>query len=346
MKTGKHSEAIQNIARGMLQAGLVDEVLAFARGLDESDIVPLFIADQQDVERIVATSYYPCSLAKLAAAYGDRDKKIGMVVRPCDARALVELAKRKQVNLENFYLVGIECYGVVKTRDKHGEIYIFPEAVEIDGELKPLDESILAPHCRRCEYPIPTMADVSCRIEQDGRTFVTANTERGKEILSAANIPVEEGPQPDVTAVKERAARWQEKEFGEFMRMERRDRLNYWLSQFDKCIKCYGCRDACPLCYCEDCYLKPERLLIRRGQIPPEMLFHITRLVHVADSCLDCGQCEAACPMEIPVSKLYHLLYKELGPVFGYESGFDLNVLPPVSAITDEDLAKTGVELD
>jgi formate dehydrogenase subunit beta len=342
---GKYSEVIQNIARGMLRAGLVEEVVAFARGLTESDIVPLFITGQQDVERIVTISYYPSSLAKLVAEYQDKDKKIGMVVRSCDARAMVELAKRQQLNLENFYLVGIECYGVVKNRDKGHEIYIFSKEMKIDGELKPLDEGILSPNCRRCEYPIPTMADVSCRIEQSGETLVTANTEKGRQILSAANVPVEEGHQSDVTAIKERAARWQDREFGELREMKSKERLSYWLSQFDKCIKCYGCRNSCPLCYCEDCYLGPERLLIQREEIPPQRLFHITRLIHVGDSCLNCGQCEATCPMEIPISKLYHMLYKELSGIFKYESGLDIDTLPPVSAITDEDLVKPGVDL-
>jgi len=50
--------------------------------------------------------------------------------------------------------------------------------------------------------------------------------------------------------------------------------------------------------------------------------------------------------MEIPISKLYHALYKELSSIFGYESGLDVNVLPPVSTITEEDRTKTGVDLD
>ncbi len=342
----KCSEVVQNIVRGMLRAGLVEEVLAFARGQSESDVVPLFVTDQQDVERIVTTSCHPCSLAKLVAEYGDRNKKIGMVVRPCDARAMVELVKRKQLNLDNFYLIGIECYGVVNITYKNHEIYIFPEEMEIDGEIKPLDEGILSPNCRRCEYPIPTMTDVGCRIEPNGGCVVTANTEKGRTMLSAANIPIKEGPQSDVTAIKERASRWQEKEFGELRKMEPTERLNYWLSQFDKCIKCYGCRNSCPLCYCKDCILEPERLLIPGEAIPPESLFHITRLIHIGDSCCDCGQCETACPMEIPISKLYHMLYKELSSIFKYESGFDINSLPPVSTITEEDLSRTGVELD
>jgi len=342
----QHSKALRDIVRGMLQAGLVDEVVAFGQGLTESDIVSLFITDPQDAERVVAVSYYPCSLAKLVATHPDKEKKIGAVVRTCDARAMVELAKRQQLDFENIYLVGIECYGVVKNRDENRAIYIFPSEMEINGELKPLDEGILAPHCRRCEYPIPTMADVTCRIEPNGKSFVTANTEKGKAILAAANTSSEERPQTDVTAIRERAARWQEKDFGELRKMKPHERLSYWLSQLDKCIKCYGCRNSCPLCYCGDCYLCPERLLVRGEELPPETLFHITRLVHVGDSCCDCGQCEAACPMEIPLSKLFHMMSKELSSMFGYEPGLDINSLPPVSVITDEDLVKTGVEFD
>ena len=343
---GKCSGVVRDIVRGMLREGLAEEVVAFGRAAGESGIVPLFITDEQDIERIVTTSYYPCGLTRLVTEYGDKNKKIGMVVRSCDARLTVELANRQQINLENIYLIGIECYGVAKASDEKHEYYIFPDEMEIDGELKPLDEAILSPNCRRCEYPIPTMADVSCRIEPDGGCFVTANTEKGKEMLSAASASNDEGPPTDVTAIKERAARWQESDFGELKKMDSKERLSYWLSQFDKCIKCYGCRNACSLCYCKACVLEPERQLIQGGEYPPDDLFHMTRLIHVADGCTNCGQCEAACPAEIPVSRLYHMLHKELSSLFDYESGFDTNSLLPTARITEEDLTKTGVDLD
>ena len=110
----EYSEIVRNIAGAVLRERLVDAVLAFAQGTDASDIVPIFITDEQDVDKITIASYQPCSLAKLAREYGKQGGKLAVVVRPCDARAIVELAKRKQLDLENLYLIGIECYGVAR----------------------------------------------------------------------------------------------------------------------------------------------------------------------------------------------------------------------------------------
>lgn len=341
-------EIIRTALFKMLETGLVEKVLAFACGLDEKDIRPILIEDKKDVSRIVLTSYYPYNLSRLLKNYLGKGVKIGLVVRSCDARACVELAKRNQVNIDNIYLIGIECSGVAdpaSSPEMAGDLYIFSKEMIAGGEKKPIDEKLIRSNCLRCEYPVPSMADISCRITPE-KTFVTVNSKKGEEIIAAAEIIAEQEESPSREQLKERADQYQEKDFSSLKEMKPDDRLNYWLKQFDKCIKCYGCRNACPICYCKDCYLEADRILVKRGELPPERMFHLTRLAHVADSCINCGMCESVCPMEIPLSRLYHMLYKELSTVFKYEAGLDPKSPPPLGSITEEELTQGGVDID
>ena len=99
------------------------------------------------------------------------------------------------------------------------------------------------------------------------------------------------------------------------------ERLQYWISQFNKCIKCYGCRNICPMCFCEVCSLE-DRNFILTGKIPPENpTFHLSRAVHMVGRCIDCGLCEEACPADIPLRTLYKKVGEMVSDLFDYNTG-------------------------
>ncbi|MBN1899981.1 4Fe-4S ferredoxin, partial [Candidatus Sumerlaeota bacterium] len=68
--------------------------------------------------------------------------------------------------------------------------------------------------------------------------------------------------------------------------------------EMKKCIRCYACRNACPLCYCEECFV--ERTLPRwvgeGSELSDTLIFHIVRALHSAGRCGECGACVRACP--------------------------------------------------
>jgi formate dehydrogenase (coenzyme F420) beta subunit len=105
-----------------------------------------------------------------------------------------------------------------------------------------------------------------------------------------------------------------------------------WMYEFQKCLKCYGCRDICPVCFCKECSLEHGDL-IETGGLPPEVpLFHLVRAVHMAGRCIDCGLCEEACPVDIPLRLLYRKVNGIVKDLFGYETGVS-HLQPPFSIL-------------
>jgi ferredoxin len=108
-------------------------------------------------------------------------------------------------------------------------------------------------------------------------------------------------------------------------------RFERWYFEFSKCVKCYGCRDICPMCFCNECSLESDEL-IRSGDIPPEIpTFHLTRAVHMAGRCIDCGLCSEACPADIPLRTLYKKVADIIDDQFHYRTGYTAGQKSPLN---------------
>ena len=118
------------------------------------------------------------------------------------------------------------------------------------------------------------------------------------------------------------------------------------------CINCRSCRSVCPICYCKQCLFdgevfeySMEKYLNWSGKkgvltMPPDkLLFHLTRMSHVAASCVACGQCEAACPSGIPLGRVYQKISAAVQGALGYEAGRSLEDELPLTTFREDELS-------
>ena len=125
--------------------------------------------------------------------------------------------------------------------------------------------------------------------------------------------------------------KWRKKDFEGLG--EGRERLKKIVKATSRCIKCYACIENCPICYCVECSTK-KPYLVKPGEVPPNFMFHLIRFAHIADSCVNCGQCEELCAMDIPNALFMHAQQVELEKMFGHVPGVSMEL--PLLALVEE----------
>lgn len=120
------------------------------------------------------------------------------------------------------------------------------------------------------------------------------------------------------------------------------ERAAFWLQQFDRCIRCYACRQACPMCDCPTClYERDDSLWLGMGTGPRETrAFHLGRAYHLAGRCIGCDECERVCPMNIPISLLNRRLAREMEAMFGHRAGFERQPSPITTSLSGQEVAR------
>jgi formate dehydrogenase subunit beta len=377
--------AVTGLLKYALENKIVDAVLAVKKGKDLYDAVPTIITEPKDMDQTAGSLHCGTLLmSKLVKKYfnGANDMKLGITIKGCDAMGLYELAKRKQVNLDNLVMIGVNCGGSVSPvparkmiAEKFGvdpdkvhkeEIDKGQFIIEYEGGHKGISMDELEEHgfgrranCRRCKMKVPRQADIACGNwgvigDKAGKaTFVEICSEKGADLFNRAvqsgALQAEKAPDAGVAvrgkvekAMFKLADKWREKDFKGLG--EGAARLRTIMQDTSRCIKCYSCIDQCPICYCVECSTK-KPYLVPPGELPVPFMFHLIRFVHISDSCVNCGQCEEACPMEIRNSLYMHALQSDLEKMFGHVPGVDMSL--PVLALVEEPterarLASTG----
>jgi len=117
------------------------------------------------------------------------------------------------------------------------------------------------------------------------------------------------------------------------------ERWEFWRRELDRCIRCYACRQACPLCYCKRCIVEKTapQWVESSPHLRGNIAWHVARALHVTGRCVGCGQCERVCPVGIPLNAVNQKMAKIVDEWFGFRSGQSPDEQGPFSTFSEDD---------
>ncbi|MFA6000534.1 MAG: 4Fe-4S dicluster domain-containing protein [Thermoleophilia bacterium] len=246
-----------------------------------------------------------------------KESTVGIVAKGCDARSIVQLIVEGAVERERVKVIGVTCAaGMLDVKAiwrRHGygaRIDDTGDSLSVGGDRVDRNEYLMG-KCRDCGAAAPVIHDELIEMSGPGRDSAPTSSGGSNDTT------------PDGTlALKQR-----------FDAMPAAGRRAFWREQFSRCIRCYACREACPMCFCRDvCTMQTTDPHWAGGDTnarESEMV-QLVRVNHLAGRCTGCGECERACPVGIPLMLLLGEQNNIIEEMFDYRAGTDLEAKSPL----------------
>ena len=327
--------SLRDIARGLLKEKKIDIIIGYKKGTLPMLSQPIIIDNEKDVDKLIWNNLCYVNLAKYLVPrvprFVDPEKgnlKVGVVSKGCVGRALIHLASENKINLDEITIIGIPCNGVVNRQRIEMEI----------GEKEILEVSVLGNNVIvkgkdfEREFPFDEyMNDLckGCKIRKPPLISKYPDLCVG-ECEEYSNIVDE------FTDIEEYDSKTSE------------EKWKYITEALSVCTRCYACREACPMCYCNLCFVDQNKPIWfgKTTDLPDVVVYHLIRAMHMAGRCGACGACSLVCPMGIDLNLINRKLEKIVKERFNFTSGLDPDAKPPMVDFKMEDAQEFMLEED
>ena len=302
---------IKEISEKILKDCTVEMVIGFRKGTVPMMNEPCFARTPAEVESFVWDGNCGINLVNYLS---DRQEKIGIVAKGCDSRNIVTHILENKIKREQLYIIGVPCLGMIDRRrisaafgSEIAEVREDGDTVVVKGpggEKTFKRTEVMQENCAICIHRNPVIYDelVAELVEEQ------TNVDRYTDVRRIETMTPEK--------------KWA-----------------FFEEMLDSCIRCYACRNACPLCYCPTCFVDEHRpQWVGKSQDPIDIrTFHFLRAYHCAGRCTDCGACERACPVGIPMRQFTKKLEKDCLELFDWEAGMTLDNRPALDVYQAND---------
>jgi ferredoxin len=308
-------QRLKKEAKALLEQGKVDYIVGFEPGSLKFTTTPLITRDENDVDRLVIN---PLIVNNLADFITELKGRVGIVAKGCDSRSIVSLIQDNKIARESVVILGVPCKGIIdlskiekltgKYRDELDDISRERDKVivTVDGKTSEFSiTEVLFDNCLGCEVPTPKEYEI---------------------LLGEPTSPVADGS-------------ISQEKIDQLKAVTQEQRWDFWKNEFSRCIRCYACRNICPACFCERCFVEETepRWITPMPRWQENLIFQAIRNIHVAGRCTDCGECERACPVNIPLRSLTKEMYDIVGELFHFKAGMDTESLPLMTHYEQEE---------
>ncbi|MCR5814296.1 MAG: hydrogenase iron-sulfur subunit [Desulfovibrio sp.] len=294
----------------------LDCVLGWQQGRDLLHSVPLFIQSADDLQKLRCDATCHNNLVRYLPDF--KGRKVGIIVRGCEAKSLVQLLQEGIINREELVIFALPCQGLL-------DLPLVEEALGRYQKLEGLE-----------------ITDSALKLRVDGKdvTLATADYLQSRCLSCPNDTPVlADYPIGEFTGESATTAQCPELAFLDSLSLT--ERLGFWRACLSRCILCHACRNSCPMCVCRDQCIAESRephWQSAKASVKEKFFFQIIHALHLAGRCTGCGQCQANCPMGIPIFALRAHLNRVISELFdGYQAGLDPKAVPPLLTYAQEE---------
>lgn len=330
---------VHDFIRHIWSEANLDGMLVTMSAEDDFHAVPQYITDPASINQvnpfkplmeINAARLIPSLLADHPG------ENLGAILRPCEMRALTEMAKHTPLHLDTLLTLSVDCLGTLPADEYQWRLERATTKQPSDGQDSPDASDELAlealrfarqggiiPYryrsaCQVCSSPAAAGAHINLHVlglpVRQSILISIAGTDSPTDI----HLDQYAHPKADQALIKQHErllskmyARHEHvmDQVNEALATQLPADVDALIHQLEGCSDCQQCINVCPICS------------VDRPQREPGGHYERSSVMRWLVSCAGCGMCEQSCPQHLPTSAIFGHIRQQLAAQWGYLPG-------------------------